>query len=136
VRARIPPVAALLDLMSVSDADSSVLRIQSCHRNCPNIIGQSWRNCAVDAFPRWDSDRLGSVLQGNARVISSSDPQFKGYPSITVRFSRGHSAVAAEYFLQSGRVGQGRFPYLRSSSVLGQCGCEWVCRIVRRRLMF
>jgi hypothetical protein len=39
VCARIPPVAALVDLMSVSDADSSVLRIQSCHRNCPTIMG-------------------------------------------------------------------------------------------------
>jgi hypothetical protein len=90
----------------------------------------------VDAFPRWDNDRLGSVLQGNAGVSWSSDPQFKGYPSITVRFSYGHSTVAAGYFLQSGRSSEGRFPYLLSSSVLDQWGVSGFAWTVRRRLMF
>jgi hypothetical protein len=125
--AQIPPAAALLDSVPRPGADPFAVRPVPCDRRCEKIIARYWRNCAASAFPRWESDRLVSVLRGGADLIWSSDPKFTGYPSITVRLPGGHSAVVESYSLRSSRCGRVRSPYLRSWEVWGKAGGDWVC---------
>jgi hypothetical protein len=39
---------------------------QLCDRQCESIMARDWRDCALSAFPKWQSDRLASVLEGDS----------------------------------------------------------------------
>jgi hypothetical protein len=94
--------------------------IPALHRDCHNILRDYLSHCVIESFPTYELDDLRSLLLGSEESVWWSEPNFSGFPVITVRFVEGIETVVIRYSLQSGLRGMKRWPYLRNWTLYGR----------------
>jgi hypothetical protein len=104
LREEIRQLKALVAATVPAGAICPVEAMPDCQQNCDNILTFCEGHWSVKSSPAFQEERLKSVIGSRSAVHSGwfSDPQFRSFPSITIRFDSGISAVIDRYSLGSG----------------------------------